>query len=71
VIWRAPDQISHPCYVFKGTTIGPLVKYLRIKKKEEEEPTMSAKLTNRLIDHVMSAFEDITGVAGQHSLRDR
>jgi hypothetical protein len=32
---------------------------------------MSAKLTNRMIDHVMSAFEDITGVAGQHSIRDR
>lgn len=56
---------------FKGTTIGPIVKYLKIKKQEVEEPTMSAKLTNRLIDHVMSVFEDIAGVAGKHVLRDR
>jgi hypothetical protein len=32
---------------------------------------MSAKLTNRLIDHVMSVFEDIAGVAGKHVIRDR
>lgn len=32
---------------------------------------MSAKLTNRLIDHVMSAFEGIAGVNGRHVLRDR
>ena len=32
---------------------------------------MSAKLTNRLIDHVMSVFEDLAGVNGKHALRDR
>lgn len=32
---------------------------------------MSAKLTNRLIDHVMSCLEDIAGVAGKHTLRDK
>lgn len=56
---------------FKGTTIGPLVTYLKIKKKEIEEPTMSAKLTNRLIDHLMSGFEYITGVAGKNTFRDK
>jgi solute carrier family 9 (sodium/hydrogen exchanger), member 3 len=55
----------------QGTTIGPLVKYFKIKQKEFEEPTMSAKLTNRLIDHVMSCLEDIAGVQGKHSLRDK
>lgn len=56
---------------FKGTTIGPIVKYFKVKRKETEEPTMSAKLTNRLIDHVMSCLEDIAGVNGKHSLRDK
>lgn len=55
----------------QGTTIGPIVKYFKIKRKEEEEPTMSAKLTNRLIDHVMSCLEDIAGVNGKHNLRDK
>jgi solute carrier family 9 (sodium/hydrogen exchanger), member 3 len=55
----------------QGTTVGPIVQWLNIKRKEEEEPTMSAKLTNRLIDHVMSAFEELTGVAGKHKLRNR
>ncbi|RNA14047.1 putative Na(+) H(+) antiporter nhx-9 isoform X1, partial [Brachionus plicatilis] len=55
----------------QGTTIGPIVKYFKIKRKEIEEPTMSAKLTNRLIDHIMSCLEDIAGVNGKHSLRDK
>jgi sodium/hydrogen exchanger-like protein 3 len=55
----------------KGSTIGPLVRYLKIKRKETEEPTMSAKLTNRLIDHLMSSFEAISGVSGDHALRDK
>lgn len=55
----------------QGTTIGPVVKYFKIKRKEIEEPTMSAKLTNRLIDHVMSCLEDIAGVNGKHNLRDK
>jgi hypothetical protein len=32
---------------------------------------MSAKLTIRLIDHVMSCLEDIAGIAGKNSLRDK
>jgi sodium/hydrogen exchanger-like protein 3 len=55
----------------QGTTIGPVVKYFKVKRKETEEPTMSAKLTNRLVDHIMSCLEDIAGVAGKNSLRDK
>lgn len=55
----------------QGITIGPIVKYFKVKRKEIEEPTMSAKLTNRLIDHVMSCLEDIAGVNGKHNLRDK
>jgi hypothetical protein len=47
------------------------VKYLKIKRKEVEEPTMSAKLTNRLIDHLMSSLEGVVGVAGKHTLRNK
>jgi hypothetical protein len=55
----------------KGTTIGPLVKYLKIKRKEVDEPTMTAKLSIRIIDHAMTALEAISGVSGDHSLRNK
>lgn len=55
----------------QGTTIGALVKYLKIKRKEIEEPTASAKLTNRLIDHVMSSLEVIVGKSGKNELRNK
>ena len=45
----------------KGATIGPLVKYLKVKRKEIQEPSMSAKLSNRLIDHTMVCLEAIVG----------
>ena len=55
----------------QGTTIGALVNYLKIKRKEIEEPTASAKLTNRLIDHVMSSLEVIIGNSGKNELRNK
>jgi len=47
------------------------VRYFKVKQKEEEEPTMSAKSANRLIDHLMSGLEDIIGIAGKHSIREK
>ena len=32
---------------------------------------MSAKSSNRLIDHLMSGLEDIIGIAGKHSIREK
>jgi hypothetical protein len=58
-------------YFYKGITIGPLVNYLNVKRKEIEEPTMSAKLSNRLIDHTMSCLEAIAGVNGNHYMRNK
>ena len=55
----------------QGTTIGPLVKFLKVKRKEVEEPTMSAKLANRLIDHAMTCLEGVVGVSGDNYLRDK
>jgi solute carrier family 9 (sodium/hydrogen exchanger), member 3 len=55
----------------QGTTIGPLVKFLQIKRKQNENSTMTAKLTSRMIDHLMTAISDINNVASHHSLRDK
>lgn len=32
---------------------------------------MIAKLSNRMVDYAMSCLEDLSGVAGKHSLRDK
>jgi hypothetical protein len=44
---------------------------LNIKRKEVEEPTMTAKLSIRIVDHAMTALEVISGVSGDHSLRNK
>ncbi|CAF0976003.1 unnamed protein product [Didymodactylos carnosus] len=55
----------------QGTTLGRLVKLLNVRQKQNEEPTMSATLTNRLMDHVMTCLESVSGVTGTNSLRDK
>ena len=64
-------KINFEVIIYKGSTIGPIVRYFKVKQKEEEEPTMSAKSANRLIDHLMSGLEDIIGIAGKHSIREK
>lgn len=65
------NMMSNSYFFNQGTTIGPLVKFLKVKRKEAEEPTMSAKLSNRLIDHSMTCLEAIIGVSGDNFLRDK
>lgn len=58
-------------FLIKGITISPIVKYLRIKKKQNEEPTELAKLSYRAAENIMVAFEIINGVSGQNTLRQK
>jgi solute carrier family 9 (sodium/hydrogen exchanger), member 3 len=55
----------------QGTTMEPLIKYFKIKRKQIEEPTMSVKLTSRFIDHMMSFMEIVGGIHGQNALRNK
>ncbi|CAF1186943.1 unnamed protein product [Adineta ricciae] len=55
----------------QGTTLGPLVELLNVRRKQIEEPTMSATLTNRMMDHIMTCLEDIAGITGANSLRNK
>ncbi|CAF0803356.1 unnamed protein product [Adineta ricciae] len=55
----------------QGTTLGPLVELLNVRRKQMEEPTMSATLTNRMMDHIMTCLEDIAGINGANSLRNK
>ncbi|ESN98753.1 hypothetical protein HELRODRAFT_106963, partial [Helobdella robusta] len=54
-----------------GTTIEPLVKFLKVKRQQHRKPTIGEKIMNRFTDHVMGGFEDITGQSGHHQLRER
>jgi hypothetical protein len=47
------------------------VKLLKIKKKEEEAPTMQAIMSNDLIDNVMGSLEAIAGISGQRVIRKK
>ncbi len=46
------------------------MKYLQIKRKEIQEPTMVAKLGSKMIDHTMTALEAISGVSGKNASRN-
>ncbi|KFD58036.1 hypothetical protein M513_01269 [Trichuris suis] len=55
----------------QGMTIKPLVNFLKVKRQEQREKTMHEQMTERLLDHVCSGMEDICGLRGHHSIRDK
>ncbi|XP_066485296.1 sodium/hydrogen exchanger 3 [Tiliqua scincoides] len=57
--------------IFQGLTIKPLVQWLKVKRREDREPTLNEKLHGRAFDHILSAIEDISGQIGHNYLRDK
>uniref|UniRef100_A0A5S6Q5A0 Sodium/hydrogen exchanger n=1 Tax=Trichuris muris TaxID=70415 RepID=A0A5S6Q5A0_TRIMR len=55
----------------QGMTIKPLVNFLKVKRQEQRDKTMHEQMTERLLDHVCSGMEDICGLRGHHSIRDK
>ncbi|CAJ0602225.1 unnamed protein product [Cylicocyclus nassatus] len=56
--------------ILQGITIRPLIKYLNIKTKSDEKPTMAESIYNKYLDYMMSGVEDIAGQQGQYSIMD-
>jgi sodium/hydrogen exchanger-like protein 3 len=54
---------------FQGITIAPIVKYLHVALKKVEEPNEMSKLSEHMIEYIMSAFEGINGNLGDNQLR--
>jgi sodium/hydrogen exchanger-like protein 3 len=54
-----------------GTTIKPLVQFLKVKTADRSKPSMSEKMTKRFMDHVMAGIEDVADQQGHHLLRER
>ncbi|XP_043575286.1 sodium/hydrogen exchanger 3-like [Chiloscyllium plagiosum] len=57
--------------IFQGLTIKPLVKWLKVKRSQQKEPSLNEKLHERAFDHIVSAIEDISGQIGHNYLRDK
>ncbi|XP_048410266.2 sodium/hydrogen exchanger 3-like isoform X1 [Stegostoma tigrinum] len=57
--------------IFQGLTIKPLVKWLKVKRRQQKEPLLNEKLHERAFDHIMSAIEDISGQIGHNYLREK
>ncbi|GMR45719.1 hypothetical protein PMAYCL1PPCAC_15914, partial [Pristionchus mayeri] len=52
----------------QGSTIRPLVNYLKVEIKKSEEPTLTETVYNKYLDYIVSGVEDIAGQKGHASL---
>lgn len=56
---------------FQGITIKPLVRMLRVKTRSETDPSMTERVTNRLMDLAKLGIGDILGEQSEIPLRTR
>nr|XP_012595911.1 sodium/hydrogen exchanger 4 [Microcebus murinus] len=54
----------------QGITIGPLVRYLDVKKTNKKE-SINEELHIRLMDHLKAGIEDVCGHWGHYQVRDK
>ncbi|XP_063294875.1 sodium/hydrogen exchanger 5 isoform X1 [Pelobates fuscus] len=57
--------------MFQGLTIKPLVKWLKVKRRDHHKPNLNEELHEHAFDHIMAAVEDIVGHHGYHHWRDK
>ncbi|XP_038168740.1 sodium/hydrogen exchanger 5 [Arvicola amphibius] len=57
--------------IVQGLTIKPLVKWLRVKRRDHHKPTLNQELHEHTFDHILAAVEDVVGHHGYHYWRDR
>ncbi|CAI5448241.1 unnamed protein product [Caenorhabditis angaria] len=51
----------------QGMTIKPLVNCLKVKRKEDRDPTMAESVYLKYLDYMMSGVEDIAGMKGHYT----
>nr|XP_031547828.1 sodium/hydrogen exchanger 4 [Vicugna pacos] len=54
----------------QGITIGPLVRYLDVRKTNKKE-SINEELHTRLMDHLKAGIEDVCGQWSHYQVRDR
>ncbi|XP_078256440.1 sodium/hydrogen exchanger 5 isoform X1 [Rhinoraja longicauda] len=57
--------------VIQGLTIKPLIKWLKVKRRDDHKPTLNEELHERAFDHILAAVEDVVGHHGYHYWRDK
>ena len=55
----------------QGVTIRPLLSWLKVERAEEREISLVENVYNRYCDYTMAGIEDIIGMSGKHTLRDK
>lgn len=55
----------------QGVTIRPLLSWLKVERAEEREISLVENVYNRYCDYTMAGIEDIIGMNGRHTLRDK
>ncbi|KAE8625504.1 hypothetical protein XENTR_v10006289 [Xenopus tropicalis] len=55
---------------FKGMTVGPLVRYLNVKRTNRKE-TINEEIHTRLMDHLKTGIADICGIWGHYQMRQK
>ncbi|XP_021517655.1 sodium/hydrogen exchanger 4 [Meriones unguiculatus] len=55
---------------FQGITIGPLVRYLDVRKTSKKE-SVNEELHIRLMDHLKAGIEDVCGQWSHYQVRDK
>uniref|UniRef100_A0A8C6QFC6 Sodium/hydrogen exchanger n=1 Tax=Nannospalax galili TaxID=1026970 RepID=A0A8C6QFC6_NANGA len=55
---------------FQGITIGPLVRYLDVRKTNKKE-SINEELHTRLMDHLKAGIEDVCGQWSHYQVRDK
>ena len=58
-------------FIHQGITIKPVVLFFRVKKKSETEPSLTERITNRIMDGAKTAIEDILGDNSEIPIRFR
>ncbi|XP_074864645.1 sodium/hydrogen exchanger 5 [Carettochelys insculpta] len=55
----------------QGLTIKPLVKWLKVKRRDHHKPTLNEELHEHAFDHILAAVEDVVGHHGYRHWRDK
>ncbi|XP_075796686.1 sodium/hydrogen exchanger 5 isoform X3 [Pelodiscus sinensis] len=55
----------------QGLTIKPLVKWLKVKRRDNHKPTLNEELHEHAFDHIVAAVEDVVGHHGYRYWRDK
>ncbi|XP_033105121.1 Na(+)/H(+) exchanger beta-like [Anneissia japonica] len=50
----------------QGSTIKPIVEYLRVKRADHHKPSLTEQIYVRMNEHLMAGIEDVLGHHGHH-----